>query len=224
LAGYVFLEVRGLKKNAGLLDLEKAISKIKEIRKKTTSSMIKIGLSVHAPYTCHPALIKEAASRCKIDGIPLSIHAAETAIEGRLIKRARVLSVIGRNNLTRKIASVLSFYPLKRSAISYLDSLGVLVNRPFLVHCVHLTDKEISRIAESGCTVVHCPRSNVHLLNGRMPLERFFKSSIPVYLGTDSLASSPSLNILEEADFAKQLHDGMVSKNAIDRMVQLPLP
>ncbi len=47
-------------------------------------------------------------------------------------------------------------------------------------------------------TVALCPRSNLHI-SGRLPdLPRLLAAGIPLAVGTDSLASSPSLSPLEE--------------------------
>jgi len=224
LSGIVFMEVLGFNKPRGLEKLERALTRIDQARQHNSASPMKVGLTVHSPYTCHPALLEESAARCRAEAIPLCIHVAETGLENILIRRARIISAIGNNIVSRKLAGVLSRLPLKQGSISYLDSLGVLDARPFLVHCVHVTDKEIDRVAEAGCAVVHCPRSNDRLGCGRMRLERFLSAAVDVYLGTDSLASSPSLDIHEEAEFAKSLHHGLVPGDIIDSMIHHPLP
>ena len=48
-----------------------------------------------------------------------------------------------------------------------------------------------------------------------MPLEKMLTRRIPVAIGTDSLASSPSIDVREEAETAVILHQGHVGQNAI---------
>lgn len=223
LGGIVFIEVLGLNKRQGLEKLERAVARVGQARQYNAASPMKVGLTVHSPYTCHPALLEESAARCRDEAIPLCIHVAETRSEDALIRRAKIISAIGNNFVSRKVAGALSRLPLKQGSLFYLDSLGVLDACPLLVHCIHLTGKEIDRIAEAGCAVVHCPRSNDRLGCGRMPLERFLSAAVDVYLGTDSLASSPSLDIHEEAEFAKSLHHGLVPDDIIDSMIHHPL-
>ncbi|HEY6100614.1 MAG TPA: amidohydrolase family protein, partial [Anaeromyxobacter sp.] len=61
------------------------------------------------------------------------------------------------------------------------------------VHCVDLDEDDIALLRASGSTVVLCPRSN-GFIGGKLPrLDLLLDSGIPLAVGTDSLASSPSL-------------------------------
>ena len=108
--------------------------------------------------------------------------------------------------------------------VRYLHDLGVLDARPLLVHAVHVCDEDIGLIAATGCSVVHCPRSNTALSCGRMPVERFIEAGVRLYLGTDSCASSPDLDVRKEADFARKLHGDRVPPGQVEAMLQRPLP
>jgi len=92
------------------------------------------------------------------------------------------------------------------------------------VHTIHVAQEDVLRIAANDCSVVHCPRSNLRLQCGRMPLEAFLAAGVPVYLGTDSRASCPSLDIRDELEVAVALHHGKVSPEAIEAMLRRPLP
>jgi 5-methylthioadenosine/S-adenosylhomocysteine deaminase len=87
---------------------------------------------------------------------------------------------------------------------------------------VQVDTDDVKRIKASGSRVVHCPRSNLRLRCGRMPLEKFLAADVPVYLGTDSLGSSPSLNILDEMEVAVALHHGQVEAHEVERLVYTP--
>jgi cytosine/adenosine deaminase-related metal-dependent hydrolase len=106
-----------------------------------------------------------------------------------------------------------------KSPIAFLEEIGALKLRPLLIHAVNVSDDDIALIKKYGCQVVHCPRSNLRLQCGRMPLEKFLEAKIPVLLGTDSLASSPSLNIFDEVEVAVALHHGKVPPEKIKKMV-----
>ena len=53
--------------------------------------------------------------------------------------------------------------------VEYLDRLGWLDGDVWCAHCVHLSDAEIARFAETGTGVAHCPTSNLRLGAGVAP-------------------------------------------------------
>jgi len=61
-------------------------------------------------------------------------------------------------------------------------------------------------LAAQHIPMAHCPRSNYHLNCGRMPIEAYQVADVLVAMGTDSLSSSPSLSVWEEAVYAMRTH------------------
>ena len=224
LQGIAYLEVRGLRRRGALQKLDKAKTAIHKARKHPNYGPIQVGLSLHAPYSCHPELLQAGAAWCRNERVPLCIHVAESPDEAALIRRARVLSAHRLIGLLEKHLGLCSrFVPLQRP-VPYIASLGVLVARPLIVHAIHVTDLEIRAIADAGCAVVHCPRSNAQLSCGRMPLERFLSGGVRVYLGTDSRASSPSLDVRAEARFGQSLHSAAVDPERVAGLVHQSFP
>jgi aminodeoxyfutalosine deaminase len=224
LKGIVYLEVRGLNRKQALEKLEAAKKYIDQMRRERGSSPMQVGLSLHSPYTCHPDLLKKGAALCASENIPLCIHVAESPDESRLIRWALMKAAAKNSGVIPKLAGILKPFQPQFSPVFYLDSLGVLKSNPLLVHCIHLKNVDIRRIVDAGCSVVHCPRSNERLSCGRMPLERFLSARTSVYLGTDSRASSPSLDVREEVDFASKLHGRWVDSDKIEKMIHAPFP
>ena len=67
-------------------------------------------------------------------------------------------------------------------AIDYLDvydRAGGLGPRTILAHAIHLSDREVGRLAETGTAVAHCPASNLFLSSGAMPLSRYLAHGHP---------------------------------------------
>ena len=71
---------------------------------------------------------------------------------------------------------------------------------------MHADEQDIALIKRSGTGIAHCPRSNHDIGVGTMPLRKFLDARISVGLGTDSLASSPALDLWDEMRFAYQVH------------------
>ena len=74
-----------------------------------------------------------------------------------------------------------------------------------MVHGVHLTPAEIRRVAESGATIVTCPRSNAWTGAGAPPVASYYRAGAAVAVGTDSLASAPDLNTFTELAHLRRL-------------------
>lgn len=228
LGGVVYLEIRGEARQRARAELNRARCAIDVAREKQGGSPLRVGLALHSPYLCHPELIVQASRWCAEEGVPWTIHLAESVREPLGIRHLRSVAAVDEfpipTMVTRLLAAGLSRLRSLQGPVEYLDRLGALEARPLLTHCIHLSDAEIRRVAESGCHVVHCPHSNHRLSCGRMPLERFLAAGVPVHLGTDSLASSPSLDIREEIRFASELHRGRVEPAAIEKLGSTPLP
>jgi 5-methylthioadenosine/S-adenosylhomocysteine deaminase len=78
----------------------------------------------------------------------------------------------------------------------------VLDVQPLLAHCIRVDDRDIQTLRDSGSKVAHCPKSNAKLGHGRAPFAKFLQEGIAVGLGSDSVASNNTCDILEEARFA----------------------
>ncbi len=150
-------------------------------------------VSPHAPYSVDEALLAKIAEKYKNKLI--SIHVAESEEEIKFIQ--------GKPNLIEE-----RIYPLvgrKRtvgvycSSIEVLDRCNILTKRTILVHCCFIDSKDVETIAQRECTVCVCPRSNLYLSQKMAPVERLIKSKVNVVIGTDSLGSTPNLNLWEEA-------------------------
>ena len=223
LHGVVYLEVMGHNRDKAFKRLEQAKIEIRKARQYPGYGTMQVGLSLHAPYSCHPDLLRAGAEWCRVEDVPLCIHAAESQAETEFLLSGKLPLVKGPVAfLVKKILSLPASPGLR--PLPYLARLGVLAARPLLVHAVHVTGDDIDLIAKAGCAVIHCPRSNTLLSCGRMPLEDYLAAGVPVYIGTDSRASSPDLDVRAEAQFAQRLHEGLVEAQEIAQLIHQPFP
>jgi cytosine/adenosine deaminase-related metal-dependent hydrolase len=155
-----------------------------------------LGVAPHAPYSVSPELFQ--AIRREVDRLRppiMSVHLGESAEEVQLLRDG---SGPWRTMLEQIGAWRADWQPPGCRPVEYLDRLGVLAPGTLVVHAVQLTDRELERLAALSCAVVTCPRSNIWVGVGRPPAGRFFASGVAVAIGTDSLASTPDLNMFGE--------------------------
>jgi len=96
------------------------------------------------------------------------------------------------------LACIAAFLAVGTSAEGPVQTVAYRTVGSLVVHAVDVDGEDLAALRRSGATVVLCPRSNLHV-SGRLPdLPRLLGAGIPLAVGTDSLASSPSLAPLEE--------------------------
>jgi 5-methylthioadenosine/S-adenosylhomocysteine deaminase len=76
--------------------------------------------------------------------------------------------------------------------------MGFIDDRLLAVHGVQMSTADLEMLKKRGATLVTCPRSNGHTGSGLPPIEDFYQSGVRIAIGTDSLASSPDLNVFAE--------------------------
>lgn len=155
------------------------------------SSAVRIEVAAHAPHSISRELF---ALLMKSGGVR-SIHVAESKSEDEFLARG---GGEWRGFLDRRVGP-LPFTAPGTSPVRYLDELGVLTPGLLAVHCVRVDEDDARLLAERGAVAVLCPRSNEFLGNGVPPLAMLMSSGMALALGTDSLASCASLDVIEDA-------------------------
>lgn len=82
---------------------------------------------------------------------------------------------------------------------------------------IHLTEEEIELTGNQGCSVAHCPSSNLKLASGFAPVSALLKQGINVGLGTDGAASNNRLDMFAEMRLA-----ALLAKAQSNRAEELP--
>lgn len=145
----------------------------------------------HAPHTTHPEVIRACAA---LPG-PWSIHFDEDPEEAAFLRDEGVWP-----GMMRAMGRDLSGFRFPHaSPAAYLRDLGVLSPRSILVHATCTRGDDLDIVAAAGATVCLCVRSNLHITGNLPDVPGMLERGIPLALGTDSLVSSPDLDILAEA-------------------------
>ena len=191
LDGVVFHELLGFDVRDGRPTVDAARRRLEARRLRAG---LRLSLAAHAPYSVSPSLLR-ALVAARADGLPQSVHLAESREEIELLQTGRgpwrdLLEARGRWDE--------NWRPCGSGPLAYLSGLGWLKPGTLAVHGVHLTEAELGVLAGTGATLVTCPRSNRWTGAGKPPIAAFYGSSAPVAIGTDSLASVPDLNLFAE--------------------------
>ena len=174
--------------DAAMSGLRGKLDRLREV----ATSRVRLGISPHAPYTVSDALFAACARLAASEGWPVAVHLAESEAESRLVRDGT--GMFGDALRARGIPVA----PRADSPVFLLDRLGLLAERPLLIHCVRATAPDIARIARHDCAVAHCPVSNAKLGHGIAPLLAFLEAGVRVGLGTDSVAANNRLDLLDE--------------------------
>ncbi|MCB1943487.1 MAG: TRZ/ATZ family hydrolase [Candidatus Accumulibacter sp.] len=139
-------------------------------------------LAPHAPYTVSERTFARVLTLAEQIESPIHLHLHETAHELE-------------DSLKR-----FGMRPIER-----LRRLGLLSPALIAVHAVHLDAPEIELLARHGCSVAHCPASNLKLASGIAPIAELSAQGINIGLGTDGAASNNRLDLLQEMRLAALL-------------------
>ena len=192
LRGTVYQESFGPDPKLAREQFEKLREKIERLRP-YESTHVRLGVSPHAPYTVSAPQLELIAEFALAEDLPLMMHAAESAAESEFMLGGRGVFADG---LAKR---GIEWHAPGVSTIQYLASLGVLRARPLLAHCIRVDEADIETIKEWDARVAHCPKSNAKLGHGRAPLSAFISNNLKVGLGSDSVASNNTCDLLEEA-------------------------
>lgn len=95
-----------------------------------------------------------------------------------------------------EIAWVKELHPDCKNYTDVYQRHGLLSSKTILAHGVHLTDEELTELAKTGASVIHCPASNFQLFSGACDVQRLLSHGVNVGLGTD-VAGGPSPSLIE---------------------------
>ncbi|MBF0259188.1 MAG: amidohydrolase family protein [Desulfamplus sp.] len=169
----------------------------------------------HAPHTTSPEILRRLKAQTKEAEIPFSIHVAESCDETEFITTTNTSApAAGMHDIDencrqgnwaqflRERGINFSSWPVpSRSSVQYLYDMGILDPLTLAVHLLDVDIEDIEIIAKTGAKPVLCPRSNYNL-HKRLPnIPLFLKYGLKPALGTDSLASTDTLNMFDEMAF-----------------------
>lgn len=192
-----------------LADMEDKLNAIE------TTEGVSAAVSPHAPYSVSEELARSLAQMSKRLKIPLAVHLAETLEEREMLER-------GQGALFDFLQSLGAVPDSWRAPgigpVKWAARCGLLGPSTYAIHCNYLDEEDMDLLQRSETTVVYCPGSHAFFSHAPYPLEELLRRGINVCVGTDSLASNDSLDLLRELRRVHHLHPG-ISASSLFQMI-----
>jgi len=210
LRAVVFAEIIGLKRYRGLESNNDAWKWLGAVQpdRRAPSSRARAGLSPHAPYSTAGWLYHSAAA----SRLPLTTHLAEMPEELRLLEH--------RDGPLRQFLEDLGAWdddwePIGPRPSDYVRK-GELRDADWLIaHGTYIEPSEFWQLRPEASAnghrvaIAYCPRTTARFGHNAHPYRAMLEKGIIVCLGTDSLASSPTLGVLDEVRFLHRRDDSL---------------
>ena len=85
-----------------------------------------------------------------------------------------------------EVAWVRDLFPEAEDYLSTYEAAGLIGPGALFGHAIHLTEREIARLSETGSAVVHCPTSNTFIGSGLFDAAGLARRNVTVGLATDT--------------------------------------
>jgi cytosine/adenosine deaminase-related metal-dependent hydrolase len=162
-------------------ELDAVLSDTERLAGLADGDLVQIAVAPCSPFSVTGRLMEESAALARRLGLVLHTHLAETVEE-----EAYCRELYG------------------CTPVEYLDRLGWLAGDVWCAHCVHLSDVDLARLADTGTGVAHCPTSNLRLGAGVARVRELLDAGTPVGLGVDGSASN------ERSDLSLELKQALL--------------
>lgn len=167
-------------------------------------SRVTVGISPHAPYSLDGSVIRDLLCIAAERNMRVHSHFAESSKEADLYRNGDG-TVISFSGTLRDEFELVRTGGTGNTSAEYADSLGLLNSRTHLAHAIYLDREERDLVLERGAQVVLCPRSNAVIGLDAPPVAAYLAEGHEIAVGTDSLASSPSLDLMADVKLLAEL-------------------
>jgi len=161
-------------------------------------SMVRLALAPCSPFSVTDDLMAETAALARGRGVLLHTHLAETLDE---------------------VEYCLSTYGVR--PLAAMERLGWVGRDVWFAHGVHFDDAELTRLAQTGTAIAHCPTSNMRLSSGVARVPEMLDRGVRVGLAVDGSASNDTSDMLGEVRNCLLVHllrwgpDAMTAEDAL---------
>jgi len=146
--------------------------------------------------SCSAEMLHESAALAKRTGAYWQTHLAEDRNE---------------------IVEVQRLFPDALDYTDVYDRASGLGPRTVMAHAIHLSDREIARLADTQTRIAHCPSSNLFLASGTMRVGRYLEAGLVIGLGSD-VSAGPDLSLFGV------MRAGAYTQSGLRTMLDEPYP
>lgn len=166
------------------------------------SEWLRIGISPHAPYTLDLPSFRETLQVARELKLPLATHLAETPHEREFLERQtgefqQMWAILG------QWSNDVQTFPA--GPIDFAAEIGLLEYPSLLAHVNYCDEREMELLANGNASVVYCPRTHKFFDHPPHRWREMLARGINVAVGTDSCASSPDLNLVNDLRLLHQI-------------------
>jgi cytosine/adenosine deaminase-related metal-dependent hydrolase len=194
-----FGEVQAMASRRGLLEERIQIAADRRFE----SPFLRTAISPHAPYSVELDGYRRCLGVARAGGLPLATHLAETPFEAPFLENHSSRFRDLWEYLGAWDASVPRF---AGGAIRFAAATGLLdYPRTLLAHVNYCDDAEMDLLAAGRASVVYCPRTHAYFGHTPHRWREMLARGINVAIGTDSCASSPNLNLVDDLRLMRRI-------------------
>jgi len=205
-------EISGIGPGSG-----KAVDKLnRKLRGLRSGARLRFGVAPHAPYSTGHDLYRQAAKLAFRRGWPVATHLAQTESERQFLLRGtgKFFEFLAHQGMMDSSVPVHGCKP-----VAFAERVGLFEGPCILWHVNFIDDEELKILAGSGASVVYCPASSTFFDHSGHRYAEMITAGINVALGSDGLACSDSLSMLDA--MRRLRHEGRVDNYTILRMATL---
>ncbi|MEA1926928.1 MAG: putative aminohydrolase SsnA [Candidatus Auribacterota bacterium] len=160
--------------------IEENVRFIKEVQASSPAEqkMVTGMFGLHAAFTVNDETLAKAVAEADKLGVGFHVHVAEAESDEEYSVEHYGMRILER-----------------------LQQKGALGPKSLAIHCIHIDEKEMDILKETGTAVIHNPESNMNNGVGVAPILEMMEKGIEVGLGTDAMTS----NMCKEVQLANIL-------------------
>ena len=169
------------------------------------------GLSPHAPYTASETLYRLSSQYAREQNLLLATHLAESQEEDDMIRRGTGAMYDYFLRVERDMSDCKRVGPTQ-----LVSEYGALTPNCLVAHANYLTPLDTALLKQTGVHVVICPKTHRFFQRGTPLLGTLREFGINTCLGTDSMASNDTLNMLEEMQTLARMFPRMSAQHLLE--------